>query len=63
MVINGHFLNSIIQNLDNGRDLESYCKYEKLNLIEIRRKANEDSKGRKIDLLKRASMLISRLLH
>ncbi|NKF05698.1 hypothetical protein J1C67_16580 [Clostridium gasigenes] len=63
MVINGGFFNTIIQNMDNGKDLESYCKYEKLNLIEIRRKANEDLKSRKIGLLKRCSMLISKLLH
>ena len=63
MVINGGFFNTIIENMDNGRDLESYCKYEKLNLIELRRKANEDSKNRKIGLLKRGSMLISKLLH
>ena len=63
MVINGSIFNTIIQNGDNGIELESYCKYEKLNLIEIRRKSNEDLKNRKIGLLKRTSMLISKLLH
>ncbi|MGL5085211.1 MAG: hypothetical protein ACRC68_05765 [Clostridium sp.] len=63
MVINGNFLNTVIRNMDNSRELESYCKYEKLNLIEIKKKANENSKMRKIALLKKCSALIEKLLH
>lgn len=63
MVVNGSFLNTIIQNMHDGRDLESYCKYEKLNLIEIRRKATESSEKEKVSLFKRCIMVISNLLH
>lgn len=63
MVINGVVFNNIIHNLDNGRELESYCKAEKLSLIELRRTANENSEKSKIGIVKRCTTLINKLLH
>lgn len=63
MVINGGFFNTIIHNLDNEKELKSYCRAEKLSLIELRRIANENSEKSKIGIVKRCETLINKLLH
>lgn len=55
------FNNNVIHNRDTIRDIESYCRYEKLSLVELKRDAHERLKSKKVGILKRCTILISNL--